>query len=39
MEKWGIIVLICVVGILTNQAIYRVGRLIGKRLDEIDEAG
>ena len=37
MEKWGIIILICVGSILTSQAVYQVGRLIGKRLDEIDE--
>jgi membrane protein DedA with SNARE-associated domain len=37
MEKWEIIILICVVGILTSQAVYQVGRLIGARLDEIDE--
>lgn len=37
MEKWGIIILICVGGILTSQAVYQIGRLIGKRLDEIDE--
>jgi predicted hydrocarbon binding protein len=37
MKEWGIIITVVVVGILTSQAVYQVGRLIGARLDEIDE--
>jgi hypothetical protein len=37
MDEWGIILAVVVVGILTNQAIYRVGAALEKRLDELNE--
>jgi Sec-independent protein translocase protein TatA len=37
MKEWGIIIAVVVVVILTSQAVYQVGRLIGLRLDELEE--
>jgi len=37
MKEWGLLITVCIVGLLTNQAVYRVGRLIGKQLDELNE--